>query len=301
MKKITLLVACFGITTASICSAQEVDLLQLLDSTNASKTGKEFSIATFKTTRLINQQTLETLGKRTLDFRISHRFGDINGGTYNAFGLDGSANIRIGLDYSYDGRFMFGIGRSSFEKLADGFLKYRLLRQTTNNSMPVSMTLFSSINYTLLKDPTQNTTGFDKYENRSSRLSYAAQVIIGRKFNSKFSLQLAPTFIHYNLVQQIRDKNDMYSIAFASRYKLTKRFAITGEYVLRLNKYSNEFSNYHNSLGFGFDLETGGHVFQIHITNSFGINEVQYIPYTTTSWKNLGVRLGFNISRVFNL
>src|SRR6185436_2451137 len=97
----------------------------------------------FKSTRLINQQTLESVGKRTLDFRISHRFGPVNSGSYGAWGIDGPVNIRLGLDYSFDGRLMFGIGRTSVDKIVDGFLKYRLLRQTTDGKMPVSVTLFA--------------------------------------------------------------------------------------------------------------------------------------------------------------
>lgn len=298
MKKRILLGLIAIVLGSPFCFSQE-DLLKLLDS--SATPGAELATATFKTTRLINLPTLETVGRRTLDFRISHRFGDINGGGYNAFGLDGSANIRIGLDYSYDGRLMFGIGRSSYEKLADAFVKYRVLRQTTDNAMPLSLTVFSSVNYTLMKAPPKLLVGYDKYQYASSRMSYATQVIIGRKFSPDFSFQLAPTYIHYNLVEKLRDSNNMYALAFASRYKFTKRFAITGEYVLRLNKYSDDFDLYHNSLGIGFDLETGGHVFQVHFTNDFGINEVQYIPYTTTSWLNAGVRLGFNISRVFTL
>ena len=122
-------------------SSQAQDLLSSLDSLSGEE--KEYLTAAFKTTRLVDQHTLETVGPRTLDFRISHRFGPINSGAYKAWGIDGPANIRLSLEYSYDGRFMFGLGRSSYDKVVDGFLKYRLLRQTTDNSMPISVTLFS--------------------------------------------------------------------------------------------------------------------------------------------------------------
>lgn len=268
------------------------DLLNLVDD----KPKKEFTTATFKTTRLINFHTTEVLGKRCLDFRISHRFGDINSGAYNAWGLDGGANIRLGLEYSHDGRFMFGIGRTSAKKIVDGFMKYRLLRQNNTNSMPVSLTLFSSMFYTFEK---VQIDGMDKFQNNTDRLSYCNQIMIGRKFNSRFSFQLLGAMVHYNLVDKIFDKNDCFVVGAVTRFKFTKRQAITLEYGYRLNKYSKD--KYYDSFGIGYDLETGGHVFQIHLTNSFGLTENQYFMYTNTSWENWGVRLGFNISRVFTL
>ena len=273
------------------------DLWNLADSMDSG--ANPFVSAAFKTTRLINFQTLETLGKRTLDFRISHRFGPINSGSYDAWGIDGPANIRLGLEYSYDGRFMFGIGRSSYEKMLDGFLKYRLWRQTTDGSMPVSVTLFAGMYYTAQHDPNEATNGYDIYSPGSNRLSYNYQVIVGRKFNSNFTLQAAPWMVHHNLVEKSEDKNDMFGVAFASRYRFAKRHALTFEYGWRINEYATQ--EYFDSMGIGYELETGGHVFQIHVTNSFGIVESQYFVHTESSWEDGGIRIGFNISRVFTL
>jgi len=273
------------------------DMISLLG--DSTPPAKEFTKATFKTTRLINTQTVETLGKRTLDFRISHRFGALNSGFYNAYGVDGSANIRLSLEYSYDGRLMAGIGRSSFHKVADGFLKYRLYRQTDNDSHPLGVTLFSGMYYVGENDPDEAQTGFDKYELRTSRLSYAYEIIAGRKFSSRFSLQVAPFYVHYNLAEKFTDKNDMYGVSGAFRFKFSKRSAITAEYSYRISKYS--FDTYYDSMGIGYEIETGGHVFQIHFTNSFGIVESQFLAHTDSKWSNAGVRLGFNISRVFTL
>ncbi|HRS39572.1 MAG TPA: DUF5777 family beta-barrel protein, partial [Bacteroidia bacterium] len=154
----------FGfLTVAGAGSLHARDMLSALDTGNE----KDYSIATFKGTRLINFHTIETTGPRTLDFRISHRFGAINSGFEEAFGIDQTANIRLGLEYSPDGRFMFGIGRSSFQKMVDGFLKFRLLRQTTNNSMPISMTLFAGAYRAGIKSPVIN--GFELYEKETSR------------------------------------------------------------------------------------------------------------------------------------
>jgi hypothetical protein len=271
----------------------------LLDSLDASGGEKDYVIATFKTTRLVDQHTLETVGPRTLDFRISHRFGPVNSGGYNFYGLDGPANIRLGLEYSPDGRFMFGIGRSSYDKMFDGFLKYKILRQTTDNGMPLTMTFLAGGYYTAVKDA-KDANGYDLYEHQTSRLSYCFELMIGRKFTPSFSFQIAPWLVHYNLVENITDKNDAYGVAGLFRLKFTKRSAITGEYAYRINDYSPDVT-YYNSMSFGYELETGGHVFQIHFTNSFGLVESQFFPHTDTKWDNMGIRLGFNISRVFTL
>jgi hypothetical protein len=236
------------------------------------------------------------LGRRSLDFRIAHRFGDFNTGAYNAWGIDGGANIRLGLEYSHDGRFMFGIGRTSSRKIVDGFLKYKLLRQTTDNSMPVSLTLFTSL-YNTLEHVQIN--GFNKYQTATDRFSYCHQVMVSRKFNSKLSLQVTAAFVHFNLVDQLSDGNNCFIAGVVGRYKVSTRQAITVEYGYRINNYSN--TPYYNSFGVGYDLETGGHVFQLHFTNSFGLTENQYFMYTNSAWSNWGIRLGFNISRVFSL
>lgn len=294
MKKTFLSILILLVSSAPAFSQTPDELLNLVAETPK----KEYISATYKTTRLINFHTIEVLGHKSLDFRIAHRFGNFNSGAYNAWGVDGGANIRLGLEYSHDGRFMVGIGRTSSQKIADGFLKYRLLRQTANNNeMPVSVTLFSGIYHTFMQNVVIN--GINKYQKIPDRLSYCHQVMIGRKFNSNFSFQLTAAMVHVNLVENITDKNDCFIAGAVTRYKFTKRQAITLEYGHRINKYSQ--NKFFNSFGIGYDLETGGHVFQMHLTNSFGLTEDQYFMYTNTDWNNWGIRLGFNISRVFSL
>lgn len=283
---------------AAAAHAQD-DLLKGLE--NEVKLEKEPVIASFKGTRLINLHTIETLGKGSLDFRISHRFGDFSSGSFNFWGLDGPANIRLGLDYSINNRLAIGIGRSSYGKMIDGFVKYRMLRQMTDNSMPISLTGLVSMNVTADKDATEAMTGVNKYHYFSSRISYMYQLLIARKFNDKLTLQLSPILIHYNLVTYTNDQNDMLAFAASGRFKVSKSISITGEYILRSSYYTAAKNLYHNSASLGVDIETGGHVFQLFLTNSIAINEVQVIPYTTTSWSKGQIRIGFNISRVFAL
>ncbi len=274
--------------------AQEDDLLAGLEQVDNTPV-----LATFKGTRLINLHTVEVPGRRTLDFRIAHRFGPFNGGWYDFYGLDGGASIRMGLEYSYDGRLQLGIGRTSVEKMADAFLKYRLVRQRPHGWQQVSVTLFSSAYYTMLRDPDKAANGFDKYARRSSRLSYAHQIIIGRKFSDRFSLQIAPTVVHMNQVERISDLNDAVVLTGATRFKITKRSAITVEYGWRATGYSR--TKYYDTLGIGWDIETGGHVFQMFLTNSIGLVEPQFLLRTNNKWSDAGIRLGFNISRVFTI
>lgn len=293
-----ILVALFTFSS-SIAFAQDTDPMQLLMEMSQTDE-KEPVTATFKGTRLINQHTIEVGGKRTLDYRIAHRFGPFNSGSYDFWGLDGGASIRMSLEYSYDGRLQFGLGRTSIEKTYDAFLKYRLLRQNKNNSMPISITLLSAAYYTNLKGSAALISGIDRYKNASSRYSFAHQIMIARKFNESLSMQITPSMVHFNQVDRISDKNDTYAVGFLGRYKFTKRTAITFEYMARVNKFTRG-TDYYDSMGIGLDIETGGHVFQIHLTNSLGLTENQYIPRTADSWAKGGMRLGFNISRAFTL
>lgn len=294
MKKIILSFSLIASCSTAFFAQTPDDLLNMVAETPK----KEYTTATFKTTRLINFHTVEVLSRRSLDFRISHRFGDFNTGAYNAWGIDGGANIRLALEYCHGSRLMFGVGRTSGKKIADGFLKYRLLKQTTKGGgMPVSVTLFTGVYHTFLQNVIID--GKNKYQTVPDRLSYCHQIMVGRKFSSRFSFQLTAAMVHFNLVDKITDKNDCFVVGGVTRFKFAKRQAITVEYGYRLNKYSND--KLYDSFGIGYDLETGGHVFQIHLTNSFGLTEDQYFMYTNSSWDNWGIRLGFNISRVFTL
>lgn len=295
MKKI-LLISFLIISSAFTLSAQDIDPMSLLQGL-AEAPKDELVIATFKATRLINQQTIEVGGTRSLDFRIHHHFGPFNSGAYDFWGIDGGASIRLGLEYSYNGRLQFGLGRTSYEKQIDGFLKYRLLRQSKSGSMPISVTLFSGAYRNGIKG--LQIGGIDKFKYASDRLSFVQQIIIARKIDDKLSIQITPTMVHYNLVENLSDQNDAYFLGIAGRYKISNRTAITYEYGAKLLNYSE--SKYYDSMGIGLDIETGGHVFQMFLTNSFGMTENQTFARTNSAWADKGFRLGFNVSRMFTL
>jgi hypothetical protein len=268
---------------SSIAFAQENSLLDGLEEPSI----PQAIIAAFKTSRVINGHSLENVAAGVLDVKISHRFGRLNSGAYNAWGLD-NAYIRIGIDYGMSRRLMVGLGRSSFEKTFDGFLKYKLLQQK-QQSTPISMVWFSSVAY--MSENFAQAGVFDP----AHRLSYTHQLILGRKFSERFSLQIMPTWVYRNLVVENRDQNSLAAMGIAFRQKITRRTAFNFEYY-----HSPQLSHkYKNSLSFGVDIETGGHVFQLHLSNSRSMIEKGFIGETTGNWAMGDIHFGFNIARVF--
>lgn len=250
----------------------------------------DIATGTFKSTRVVNGQSIENVGTGVLDFRISHRFGALSQGGYNLFGLD-QATMRIGLDYGLFNRLTVGIGRSTYEKQYDAFLKFRLIRQQDGQHfIPLSVSYVASSMYKSLKElPTSYTTY------TSDKFSFAHQLLIASKVNDYFSFQLSPTLIHYNLVDSVNMPNDFKSLGFSSRIRISKRVNITSEYYYRLDK----LAGYYNPLSFGIDIETGGHVFQLHVSNSNGMTERTFINETTGSWSKNDLCFGFNLTRAF--
>lgn len=257
-----------------------------------------FTIATFKGSRITNLHTVESVAKNNLEFRISHRFGSIAGGGYEFFGLDQST-IRMALEYGLNDFINIGIGRSTYQKTLDSFIKIKLLRQSKGSKIvPVSMSYLAGIYMNGLR--WQNP---DRNNYFTSRLSYAHQLIIARKITKSLSVLVSPTIIHRNLVKTIDDQNTRYAVGFGARIKLTKRLALTGEYIYRIKPaiLTPDYSDFYNSMSFGFELETGGHVFQLQFSNSLAMMEKGFILETAEQWKNIGIHFGFNISREFSL
>lgn len=266
------------------------DLLSLLGEEEQA----DYTIATFKANRVINLHSVENTAQGVLDIKISHRFGFINEGISEFFGLD-QASVRIGGDYGISDRFMVGVGRSSFQKTVDGFFKYKLLRQSSGlKELPISMALFGSSAIRTGEFPNQDID----YEFKH-RLFYTAQVIVGRKFSEALSLQVSPAYVHRNLVTSNDESNGVINVGFAGRIKLTKRTSLNAEYIYVLpDQLAEEFEN---SVSIGFDIETGGHVFQLHFTNSTSMIEKGFIAENRGDFFDGDIHFGFNISRVFTL
>ena len=273
---------------AAFSSYAQDDLMDILNDTAEEET--RYTIATFKSTRLINGQSIETRTVGVLEFLIEHRFGQVNSGFDELFGLD-NANIRFGFEYGITDDLNVGIGRSSFNKVFDGFLKYKLIKQS--NRAPVTLALFSAATLNTNDFPLED-AGFEGIH----RYSYTHQILLARKFNPSISFQIMPTYIHRNLVATGEDANDLISLGMGGRVKLNTRLAINAEWYPQLTEKSSSFRN---AFAIGLDIETGGHVFQLHVTNAQQMNEPGFIGETTGNFLDGDIHFGFNISRVFNL
>ncbi|MCF8238397.1 MAG: DUF5777 family beta-barrel protein [Saprospiraceae bacterium] len=266
------------------------DLLSLLGEDETT----DYASASFKTNRVINLHSLENTHRGVLDFKINHRFGMLNQGAYDLFGLD-NASMRLGFDYGITKDLQIGVGRSTYQKMIDGYAKYRILHQSSGKrNMPITLSAVAGMYINTLKwsDP-------DRDNYFSSRLSYTFQALIGRKFNDWITVQLAPTVIHRNLVSTAAEENDVYGIGIGVRQRITRRVTLNAEYMYLLPDQVRD--GIINSFSIGADIETGGHVFQLHLTNSTGMAEPTAFTETTGDWLDGGIHFGFNISRVFTI
>jgi hypothetical protein len=283
------------------------DLLGELDKDR--KPEVTYTSATFKSTRLVTGHTIETIPAKHLDFIISHRFGALNQGAYSLFGLDES-QIRFGLEYGITDRLSGGIGRSSYQKTFDYYLKYKLLRQSSGaRKVPVSITLFASdATITTKTGESFNLTGDPiRFYNNNERQTFTIQALIARKFSERLSLQIAPTFVHRNKPENALDHQSLYALGGGGRFKISKRVSFNAEYYYTVSQYKEDGGTVYlrdpkftNALSLGFDIETGGHVFQLHFTNSRGMIEKQLLGGTTGKWSDGDIFYGFNISRRFS-
>lgn len=295
--------------------AQDTDLLSMVDD---GPKKSEPVYATFKTYRLGNAQTIETVKKNHLDFRIAHRFGNIyntdldnpiNETFQSFFGFDNNTDIRFSFDYGLTDDITIGIGRNAMNKLIDGSLKWKLLKQTTDFKVPLSITFFGDIGYS--HAPTSAIYGGinKNFEtNELHRVNYVSQLVIASKLSKSISLEVLPTYMHRNFIQQrintnndAEDVNGFFSIGFGGRIKMTKRVCLIGDYFYNTIPFFQNNDKATNPLSFGVELETGGHVFSLFFTNAGGLIENNFIPYTYDKWTKGQIKFGFNISRTFAL
>jgi len=281
MKRILLILLFFPV----IIFAQD-DLMQLLNDDSNYKIS-----STFKGVKIVNSQSVELVSKGDLLFLIQHRFGTLNSGAYNLYGLD-NAQVRFGLDYGVNDWSSIGLGRSSFLKTIDANAKIKLVSQSKGEDFfPFSIVWYSSAFFkqAIWKDMKADDYLF------SDQMSYVHQVLVARKITSALSVQLSPTLVHKNIIN-LGESNDLLSVGLGARHKLTSRISLNAEYFLQFEKEDSV-----NPLSLGVDIETGGHVFQLHLSNSAAMFERAFIHETNGEWSNGDIYFGFNISRVFTL
>ena len=265
--------------------AQE-ELLSLIQESNDT----EIIAAAFKGTHIINGHSTKTKNKGEFDFLIYHRFGPVNSGIYELFGLD-EANMRIGFEYGIIDALDVGIGRSTYNKTYDGYVKWKFLQQKKGSqNFPLSMVWYSSMAIPTVRIIEDLST--------VERIGYVHELLLSRKFNSNLTIQLVPGLSHQNTAPNPDEPNDIFYTGIAVRYKITPSVALTGEYYYRFNEYQSIRT--YDPFGLGVDIETGGHVFQLHVTNSRPTYEVGFISETLDDFWDGGIRFGFNISRTFS-
>jgi hypothetical protein len=299
MKKKFLILSCF---LQSIVLFSQSDLLAELEL--ESEPEIQFVKHSWKSPYLINAYTTETERKGVLDFRISHRFGNLageNGGGHTLFGLDQASNIRFSFDYGITEDFQIGFGRSKTQEHLDFLLKYKLLKQT-KNGIPISIAVLSNSGFTPKRDP----NGY--FSKIAHRFMFINQFVIGRKFNDNFSLLTNISHFHKNLVIQKanqvlpRDQNDLFVLGFGVRYKLNRKLSLVGEYNHTFGAFRNSKDiEYYHPLSLGIELETGGHVFHINLSNSSGLIYQDLLDSGVDSYLEGEIKLGFTISRFFVL
>lgn len=322
MKKIYLSAMFIGLTFVAF---SQDDLLKMVNEGN--EDSNEDVFATFKTYKLCNSQTIETVKKGHLDYRIAHRFGNLyntvsenplNEAAHSSFGFDVATDLRNSLDYGILNNLTVGLGRSRFRETVDGNVKWRFLTQKQNFKIPVSVAFFGDMAYTTMSTAQlYNGVVKDFPTEEAHRVSYFSQLIIACKINSGISVQMMPSYLHRNYIKQnfdatnsLEDVNDLVSLGFSARVKITKRTCIVADYFYNFSPFyqNNPFAQQPLSgvqafapLALGFEMETGGHVFSLFFTNASALIENNYLPYTTDNWGNSQVKFGFCISRSFSL
>ncbi|SFB81499.1 hypothetical protein SAMN05421747_101284 [Parapedobacter composti] len=295
-------------------SAAQTDMERLLSADSVQHHDGEPVEATFKTTRIINSQSVETIHRHELDFKVDHRFGDIggaNGGAKNFFGLDNSTDIRIGFEYGITDDLNVGIARTKgatrVSQLYETNLKLRLLHQTTDEKIPLSATFYTSLVIPGVAADEQNDGEAISYRQFADRFNAVVQLIVARKFGERLSLAMHPTYIRRNTTADYDNQDNLLALGIGGRLKVSRRMALVMDYVVPFRptasreRYEEAITALYHPLGVGLEIETGGHVFNLNFTNATAIQEMQFIPETTSSWAKGQFRWGFTISRRFML
>lgn len=270
-------------------SAQD-DLLNQLNSEKSDV--KNIETSAFKALQIVNMQSTKLPAKGEWYMLVSHRFGDLTNGFDNFFGLD-NALTKIGGIYGATEWLSFGASRQTYNKTYELTAKYKLANQETDG-FPVTIVGYNTldINSALKKD-------LYPYLKFNNRLAYTTQLLVSRKFTDKFTLEVAPIYVHKNLYEAGLDQKNVFLVGTGARYKIAKRMSINLEYAARVSLPEGFTSPYHNPLSMGFDIETGGHVFQLVFSNSQPMNDVAVFSNATGNWNGGSIYFGFNMYRSF--
>tara|TARA_B100000767_G_scaffold27408_1_gene23851 strand:+ start:5948 stop:6799 length:852 start_codon:yes stop_codon:yes gene_type:complete len=271
----------------SVFLFSQEDLLSEIDTDSETPV---YASAVFKGLKVISFESTKLVAKGGFNFIVSHRFGTVKNGFKNLFGLD-EAVTHLNFVYGISDHFNVSASRSSNQKIYEVATKFRLARQQ-KGKMPFTVAAYTSV----LANTALDTDNLPKLR-FEHRLSYVGQLLISRKLTKELSLLVAPTFFHDNYVNDDTQENSQYAVAFGGRYKLGKRWSVNMEYGMHLNR--SAASSFNNPFSIGVDLETGGHIFQLHFTNSQSMNTNGVFGTSTGDWGDGDVYFGFNLARSF--
>ena len=288
-------------------------LILFITTMTSSSWSQNYTLQTFKDTRVINTHSVETLPKRKLDVRIGHRFGDFGGegvGFKTLFGLENASDVLIGAEYGATDNLTIGLFRSKgagaypngspgLRQLLNGVFKYRFVRQGEEGGTPFTLTFVGVSSLSTAQKVEGNPDIIRSFPKFEHRMANTAQLLIARKFSDGFSLQIIPSYTYRNLVA-FDDQNGLFSLGMATRLQISKVLGIIADATVPIQDY-RDGNGFYPAIGFGFEFDTGGHIFQVNFTNATAVMETDYIPYTTSNWAEGEFRLGFTISRLFNL
>jgi hypothetical protein len=283
---LSLLLVTFSIGYAS---AQD-DLLNQLDTVKSKE--KEIEMSAFKGLQICNMQSTKLAAKGEWYMVVSHRFGDLTQGFDNFFGLD-MAYTKIGGIYGLTNWLSIGASRQTHDKIYELTAKYKLANQETDG-FPVTI-----VGYNTMDVNSALKTSLYPHLQFTDRLAFTTQLLVSRKFSEKFSFELAPIYVHKNLYDDVLEQKDLFLVGAGARYKIAKRLSVNLEYAARVITVEGFTSPYHNPLSVGLDIETGGHVFQLVVSNSQPMNDVAYFANTSGDWNGGSIYFGFNMYRSF--
>jgi hypothetical protein len=292
MKRISIAIICLLIGCYELNA--QVDDLELMLEKEVGPV-KDETKATFLSTFVLSNPSVEMLDKKGINMRISHKFGFLNSGSESFYGFDNSSSY-IGLDYAPLNRINVGIGRSTFRKSVNSHIKINVFRQSKGyRSIPLTIALYGELDYR-----TQKYFNSDLQEDRLGRIEYSSQLLIARKFGNIFSLQLMPTFIHRNLVETENDTNNIYALGIGGTLRLQKVLRLNFEYFW-VSEHDTPKTDYYSPISFGICYQTSRHAFELFATNSTGITANNNIAFTTGNFWKGDIGIGFNISIIFSV
>lgn len=249
---------------------------------------------------LIDNQTSYIPAPNTLEAVIQHRFGSMDNGTSDLFGIYApGANLRLAFNYTIVKNLQIGYGLTKKNMYSDFNVKYTVFEQTRSNSRPVAVTLYAN----MAIDGRHERVFLPNYSNEN-RFSYFGQIIFGRKINDMFSVQAAMSFSHYNKVAIDMD-HDKLAAHFSGRCRISPQTSFFLSYDAPINlKAITEQHGFGTAalpnLAFGAEISTSTHAFQIFMGTANGLLPQDNIVYNKSDFMTNGLQIGFVITRLWN-